>query len=62
VLLGGAEPVALHDAAHGQAEPFQVGCLLLLAGLAMSSLARRGPRFWVEQVLAAEHQHTTPAS
>jgi uncharacterized membrane protein YraQ (UPF0718 family) len=62
VLLGGAEPVALHDAAHGQAEPFQVGCLLLLGVLAVSSLARRGPRFWVEQVIAAEHQHTTPAS
>jgi uncharacterized membrane protein YraQ (UPF0718 family) len=58
--LGGVDSVALHDAAHGQAGPFQVACLLLLAALAAASLARRGPRFWVEQVLAAEHHHLAP--
>ncbi|MCU0658802.1 MAG: permease [Polyangiaceae bacterium] len=59
-VLGSTDPMALHDAAHGGPEPFQVACLALLGALGLASLARRGPRFWVEQVVAAEHQHAAP--
>lgn len=36
---------------------FRVGLLVLFALLALASLVRRGPRFWVEKIWATEHPH-----
>lgn len=55
--IRGAEPVALHAAAHSAPDPLSTACLAVLVLLALASLVRRGPRFWVEQVIAPGHQH-----
>ena len=50
--------LAHSDHAHSYySYSLQIACLILLTGLFLLSLLRKGPRHWINQILSFEHNH-----